>query len=130
MPWIAGATLTGLAIYCISRIIRFWGSDSWTLTSGKVVSYDKPTYMGSSRSGTCFTQVRYSYTVEDHEYSGTWLTPTLRNLEALNAFLEKELPVGKQVSVRYKQGRPGRSVMADAPEVQPEPVVMETDFNV
>jgi len=130
VPWIAGISMTGLVIYCVSRIIRYWGSDSWTLTSGEVLSYDNPTYTGSSHFGPCFTQVRYSYTVDEREYSGAWLTPSLRNLEALNAFLEKELPVGKEVSVRYKPGRVGRSVMADAPELDPEPVVMKTDFNV
>ena len=80
--------------------------------------------------GTCFTQVRYSYSVDNREYSGSWLTPTLRNLEALNDWLEKELPVGKQVSVRYRPGKPGRSVMVDGPELQPEPVVLKTNFNM
>ena len=41
VPWITGITLTGLVIYWISRIIRYWGSDSWTLTSGKVERYDR-----------------------------------------------------------------------------------------
>ncbi|HET7206892.1 MAG TPA: DUF3592 domain-containing protein [Terriglobales bacterium] len=129
VPWITGITLTGLVIYWITRVIHYWGSDSWTLTSGKVDKYDSPTYM-NTRSGSCFTQVRYSYTVDDHDYSGAWLTPALRNLEALNQFLERELPVGKQVQVRYKPGKPGRSVLADGPELEPEPVVMKTDFNV
>ena len=130
VPWITGITLTGLVIYWISRIIRYWGSDSWTLSSGRVERYDNPTYMGDTRKGTCFTQVRYSYSVDNHEYSGAWLTPALRNLEALNEWLKKELPLGKEVSVRYKPGKPGRSVMVDGPELQSEPVVMETDFNV
>jgi hypothetical protein len=86
--------------------------------------------MSDTRKDTCFTQVRYSYLVDDHEYSGAWLTPTLRTLEALNEWLEKELPVGKEVNVRYKPGKPGRSVMVDGPELQPEPVVMKTDFNL
>jgi hypothetical protein len=42
VPWIAGITSTGLAIYWISTIIRYWDTDSWTLTSGKVVDYDRP----------------------------------------------------------------------------------------
>src|SRR5689334_15524197 len=96
VPWMAGITLTALVIYWISRIIRYRGSDSWTLTSGKVERYDKPTYMNSSTRGSCFTQVRYSYSVDDREYSGAWLTPTLGNLGLLNEWLEKELPVGKQ----------------------------------
>lgn len=128
VPWIAGITFTGLVIYWISRIVRYRNSDAWTLTSGRVENYDKPTHM-NAHAGSCFTQVRYSYSVENTEYSGTWLTPTLRNLEALNAFLEKELPLGKTVSVRYKPGKPGRSVMLDGPEVEPEAVVMKTDFN-
>jgi hypothetical protein len=130
VPWIAGITLTCLVIYWISRIFRYWGSNSWTLTAGKVERYDRPTYMNNVRTGTCFTQVRYKYSVGDHEYSGSWLTPTLRNLTALNEWLAKELPVGKEVSVRYKPGMPDRSVMVDGPELQPQPVVMETDFNV
>ena len=129
VPWIMGIILTGLVIYWISRVIRYWGSDSWTLTSGKVERYDKPTYMSDTCKGTCFTQVRYSYSVDEVEYSGSWLTPTLRNLEALNEWLEKELPVGKQVNVRYKPGKPERSVMVDSPELQPEPLVLKTDFN-
>jgi len=124
-----GITLTGLVIYWMSRIIRYLGRASWTLTQGNVESYDDPTYMNHTREGTCFTQVRYSYSVDEHEYSGSWLTPTLRNLKALNGWLQNELPVGKQVTVRYKPGNPGRSVM-DGPELQPEPVVMKTDFNV
>jgi len=80
VPWITGITLTGLVIYWISRIIRYWGSDSWTLTSGKVERYDRPTYMSDTRKGMCFTQVRYSYLVDDHEYLGARLTPTLRTL--------------------------------------------------
>lgn len=129
VPWIAATTLTGLLIYCISRIIRYWGSDSWTITSGKVVNYDRPTYVNTAR-GTCFTQVRYSYAVDDHDYTGAWLSPALRNVQALNEFLQQELPVGKEVHVRYKPGKPFRSVMVDGPELQPEPVVMKTDFNV
>jgi hypothetical protein len=130
VPWITGISLTGLVIYWMSRVIRYWGSDSWTLTSGKVEKYDKPSYMGDTRKGACFTQVRYRYTVNDYEYLGAWLTPVLRNLEALNEFLAKELPVGKEVSVRYKPGNPGRSVLADGPELEPDPVVMKTDLNV
>jgi hypothetical protein len=86
--------------------------------------------MGDARKGSCFSQVRYSYTVDDHEYSGAWLTPVFRNLEALNEFLAKELPVGKEVSVRYKPGNHGRSVLADCPELEPDPVVIKTNFNV
>ena len=130
VPWISGIAFTGLVIYWISRIIRYSGRNSWTLTSGKVESYDHPTYMNHTAQGTCFTQVRYGYLVDEHMYSGVWLTPTLRNVTALNEWLESELPVGKEVSVRYKPGKPGRSVMVDGPELQPEPVVMKTDFNV
>src|SRR6185312_4354096 len=130
VPWIGGITLIGLVIYSVSRVMRYWGSDSWTLTSGTVESYDKPTYMSDSTKGTCFAQVRYSYSVDDLEYSGSWLTPTLRNLEALNGWLEAELPVGKQVSIRYNPGTPERSVMVDGPELQPDPVVLKTNFNV
>jgi hypothetical protein len=130
VPWITGITLTGLVIYWMSRVIRYWGSDSWVLTSGKVERYDKPRYMSDTRKGMCFTLVRYGYSIDDREYSGSWLTPTLRNLEALNGWLEKELPIGKQVTVRYKPGKPGRSVMVNGPELQPEPLVLKTDFNV
>jgi uncharacterized protein DUF3592 len=113
-PWIMGISLTGFFIYCLIMLIKYWDSDSWTLTSGKVERYDKPTYM-DNRAGTCFTQVRYSYEVDGREYSGAWLTPYLRNLQALNDFLAKELPVGKDVNVRYKPRKPGRSVMTDGP---------------
>jgi len=130
VPWIIGIFFTGLVIYWMSRIIRYWSSDSWTLTSGKVEGYDKPTYVGETRKGMCFSLVRYSYSVDQCEYSGSWLTPTLRNVETLNEWLEKELPPGKQVSVRYKPGKPGRSIMVDAPELRPQPVVLKTDFNV
>lgn len=130
VPWITGTILAGLVIYWISRIIRYSGSGSWTLTSGKVEKYDRPTYMSDTRKGPCFTQVRYRYLVDDHEYSGAWLTPTLQTLEALNEWLDKELPMGKDVSIRYKPAKPGRSLMVDGPELQPEPVVMKTDFNV
>ena len=37
---------------------------------------------------------------------------------------------GKQVSIRYKPGKPERSVMVDGPELQPEPVILKTDLNV
>jgi len=47
-----------------------------------------------------------------------------------NEFLAKELPAGKEVSVRYKPGNHGRSVLADCPELEPDPVVMKTNFNV
>lgn len=130
VPWIAGITFTCLVIYWISRIFRYWGSNSWTLTVGKVERYDTPTYMNNTRKGTCFTQVRYSYSVSDSEYSGAWLTPTLRNVVALEEWLAKELPVGKEVSVRYNPRKPARSVLADGPGLQPEPVVMETNLNV
>ena len=39
VPWIGGITLIGLVIYSVSRVMRYWGSDSWTLTSGTVESY-------------------------------------------------------------------------------------------
>ena len=83
-----------------------------------VESYDKPTYMSASTKGTCFTQVGDNHPVDDLEYSGSWLTPTLRNLEALNGWLKAELPVGKQVSIATT---PERSVMVVGPEPQPDP---------
>jgi hypothetical protein len=43
-PWIMGISLTGFAIYCVTMLIRYWNSDSWALTSGKVEQYDKPTW--------------------------------------------------------------------------------------
>jgi hypothetical protein len=86
--------------------------------------------MTHTRRGTCFTQIRYSYAVDDRDYIGAWLSPSLPNLEALNEFLQRELPVGKEVHVRYKPGKPGRSVLVEGPELQPEPVVMNTNFNM
>ena len=104
---------TCLVIHSISRLFKYWGSNSWTLTVGKLEEYDTPTYMNNMGKGTCFTQVRYSYSVNDRKYSGAWLTPTLRNAVALEEWLAKELRVGKEVSLRYNPRKPGRSVLAD-----------------
>ena len=122
-----GISLTGFVIYCLIMLIKYWDSDSWTLTSGKVERYDKPTYM-DNRAGMCFTQVRYRYEVDGREYSGAWLTPYLRNLQALNDFLTKELPVGKDVNVRYKPRKPGRSVMTDGPVPEREDALIQLNL--
>jgi hypothetical protein len=81
-----------------------------------------------NRAGMCFTQVRYSYEVDGRQYLGAWLTPYLRNLQALNEFLVKELPVGKEVNVRYKPRKPGRSVMADGPVPKRDGALIELNL--
>lgn len=116
-----------LVIYCLTMLIRYRGSGSWTLVSGKVETYDKPTYDDGSRR-VCYTTVRYSYSVDDHQYSGGWMTPFVRNLPALNEFLAAELPIGKIVDVRYDPGKTNRSVLAEPPSLPPSELVMKTDF--
>jgi hypothetical protein len=76
----------------------------------------------------CYTTVKYSYSVDDHDYSGAWMTPFLRNLTALNEFLAAELPIGKTVDVRYNPRKANRSVLDDSPTVPPPEIVMKTDF--
>jgi len=116
-----------IVIYCITMFIRYRRSDSWTLASGNVESYDKPTYDDGSMS-VCYTTVRYSYSFDDHQYRGGWMTPFARNLPALNEFLAAELPIGKKVDLRYNQAKPNRSVLADPPSLPPREIVMKTDF--
>lgn len=125
--WVILVTIGGIAIYCATMFVRYHGSRSWSLTSGKIESYDKVTYVNTA-AGTCFTNVRYSYSVDDDYYSGVWFTPILRNLAALNQFLAAKLPVGKSVDVRYKPGA-GRSVLAEPPAPAPDEVVMKTNFS-
>jgi Protein of unknown function (DUF3592) len=125
--WVLLLGTIGIVIYCITMFIRYRGSGSWTLISGKVESYDKPTYDDGSRS-VCYTMVRYSYSVDDHQYFGGWMTPFLRNVPALNEFLAAELPIGKIVDVRYNPKQANRSVLADPPLLPPSEIVMKTDF--
>jgi hypothetical protein len=125
--WVLLLGTTAIVIYCVTMFIRYRRSDSWTLVAGKVESYDKPTYDDGSMS-VCFTTVRYSYSVDEHQYSGGWMTPFLRNLPALNEFLAAELPIGKIVDVRYSPGKTRRSVLADPPSLPPSEIVMKTDF--
>jgi hypothetical protein len=117
----------GIMIYCIVMCVRYRGSGSWTLVSGKVESYGKPTYDDGSMS-VCYTTVQYSYSVENSNYSGAWTTPFLRNLAALNEFLAAELPLGKIVDVRYNPNKPNRSVLDDPPLLPAPEIVMKTDF--
>ena len=114
--------------YCIVMLVRYRGSGSWPVTSGRVESYDRPTYM-NARRGVCFTSVRYSYSVGASDYRGGWLTPQLRNEAALTEFLEKEMPVGKSVEVRYKPEAPNRSELANPPELTSRDVVQQTKFS-
>jgi hypothetical protein len=117
----------GIAIYCMVMFIRYVGSDSWTLVEAKIERYDQPTYVDGSMS-VCYTTVRYSYSVDEHQYSGGWMTPFVRTLPALNEFLAAELPIGKIVDVRYKPGKTDRSVLADPPSLPASEIVMKTDF--
>jgi Protein of unknown function (DUF3592) len=126
--WVLLLGTVSIAIYCIVMFVRYRGSGSWTLVSGKVEGYGKPTYDDGSMS-VCYTTVKYSYLVEDRDYSGAWMTPFLRNLTALNEFLAAELPVGKAVDVRYNPNKPNRSVLDDPPSVPAPEIVMKTDFN-
>ena len=125
--WIIAGGTAVIATYCIVMFLRYRGSDSWALVTGKVKSYDKPTYGHGGRSA-CYTTVRYNYSVDDHEYSGGWMTPFVRDLPALNEFLAAELPIGKFVDVRYKPGKTNRSVLADPPSLPASEIVMKTDF--
>jgi hypothetical protein len=125
--WVLLLGTIGIVIYCIVMFVRYRGSGSWTLVSGKVESYGKPTYDDGSMS-VCYTIVKYRYSVEDCDYSGAWITPFLRNLTALNDFLATELPVGKAVDVRFNPKKPNRSVLDDPPSVPPPEIVMKTDF--
>jgi hypothetical protein len=125
--WVLLLGTTGIVIYCITMFIRYRGSDSWTLVSGKIEGYAKPTFDDGSMS-VCYTTVKYSYSVDDHDYSGAWMTPFLRNLTALNEFLAAELPIGKTVDVRYNPRKANRSVLDDSPTVPPPEIVMKTDF--
>jgi hypothetical protein len=84
----------------------------------------------NARRGVCFTSVRYSYSVGACDYRGGWLTPQLRNEAALTEFLEKEMPVGKSVEVRYKPDAPNRSELANPPELTSEHVVQQTKFSL
>jgi hypothetical protein len=45
--------------------------------------------------------------------------------QPINSGLASQFPT----HVRYKPGKPGRSVMVDGPVLEPEPIVMKTDFN-
>lgn len=124
--------LAGIAAiigYCIVIVVRYRGSGSWPITSGRIESYDRPSYMGDSSSGVCFTSVRYSYSVGACDYRGSWLSPQLRNEAALKEFLEKELPVGKSVEVRYKPSAPKRSELGNPPEVAPEEIIQQTKLS-
>ena len=58
--WVILVTIAGIAIYCTTMFVRYRGSDSWSVTSGKIESYDKVTYV-STAAGTCFTNVKYSF---------------------------------------------------------------------
>ena len=123
---IAGAAV--IAGYCALMIVRYRGAASWPITQGNIKSYDRPSYMGGGR-GVCFTSVRYSYSVSACDYAGAWLTPQLRNEAALKEFLEKELPVGKAVEVKYKPNAPHRSELANPPEIPAEEIVQQTKFS-
>ena len=122
------AGTAGIVGYCIVMIVRYRGSGSWPITSGRIESYDRPTYM-NTHAGVCFTSVRYSYSVGACEYRGSWLSPQLRNDAALKEFLEQELPVGKSVEVRYKPSAPKRSELANPPEVAPVELLQQTKFS-
>jgi Protein of unknown function (DUF3592) len=125
--WVLFLGTTGIVIYCITMFIRYRGSDSWIPVSGKVEGYGKPTFDDGSMS-VCYTTVKYSYSVDDRDYSGAWMTPFLRNLTALNEFLAAELPIGKTIDVRYNPRKANRSVLDDPPSVPPPEIVMKTDF--
>src|SRR5438094_86547 len=94
VSWVVLAGSAVIVTYCITMFVRYRGSDSWSVVPGKVEGYDKVTYVKTA-AGTCFTNIRYSYSVDDEYYSGAWLSPTLRNLTALNEFLAAQLPIGK-----------------------------------
>jgi hypothetical protein len=108
-------------------LVRYQGSGSWPTAPGKVESYGRITYM-KAKAGTCYGSVRYSYSVGADYYSGEWLTPIVRNRTALEEFLEKELPVGKSIVVRYKPGAPDRSQLEDAPAL-PTDEILQTKFD-
>ena len=123
------AGIAAIVGYCVVIVVRYRGSGSWPITSGRIESYDRPSYMGDSSSGACFTSVRYSYSVGACDYRGSWLSPQLRNQGAMKEFLEKELPVGKSVEVRYKPSAPKRSELANPPEVAPDEIIQQTKFS-
>jgi hypothetical protein len=123
------AGTAGIVGYWIVMLVRYRGSGSWPITSGRIESYDRASYMGDSSSGVCFTSVRYRFSVGACDYRGSWLSPQLRNDAALKEFLEKELPVGKSVEVRYKPSAPKRSELANPPEVAPEESLQQTKFS-
>lgn len=114
VTWIAVTVAFFVAMYFVVRLVRYGRSANWPETAARVESYGRYRHLDDNgASSLSFVDVAYSYSVKDSFYSGQFLSPTLRNDAALTAFLEKTLPIGKSVTVRYNPKHPERSILSD-----------------
>jgi hypothetical protein len=107
--WIVGgATVVGV-FYTAIMIFRYRGSDRWPASDGKIESRIEVRSAGNH--GLYYGVLSYSYQVADEYYSGEWMTPSFAKRSDVSEFVEKQMPKGTKVTVKYDPRHPDRSVL-------------------
>jgi Protein of unknown function (DUF3592) len=107
--WMLCAAVVAGVIYTLIMAFRYPGSEAWPATDGLIENMIEIRTVGNH--GPYYGVLSYSYEVADEYYSGEWSTPTFRKRSEVSEFVEKRIPKGTKVTVKYDPAHPDRSVL-------------------
>ena len=107
--WILGAAVVLGFVYTVIMVRRYRHSDVWPAADGLIEALIEIRTVGNH--GLYYGVLSYSYEVADEYYSGEWSTPTFRKRSEVSEFVEKRIPKGTKVTVKYDSAHPERSVL-------------------
>jgi hypothetical protein len=107
--WILGGAVAGGIVYTVIMVVRYRHSPTWPAADGKIESLIEVRSAGNH--GPYYGVLSYSYQVADEYYSGEWMTPWFPKRSDVSEFVEKQMPKGTKVTVKYDPRHPDRSVL-------------------
>jgi hypothetical protein len=107
--WILGAAVVLGVIYTVIMVRRYRHSDVWPTAEGLIEALIEIRSVGNH--GPYYGVLSYSYEVADEYYSGEWTTPTFAKRPDVSEFVEKQMPKGTKVLVKYDPAHPERNLL-------------------
>lgn len=105
----------------VMRMVQIFRSSSWPTVTGKVTdsTYQKAGY------GCDVAEISYKYRVDGELYTGMYVKPFISNVHGEDYIAR--LPVGTELVLRVKPGKPSISVMDKHGLVSPTPATRQSD---
>lgn len=107
--WVLGGAVAGGIVYTVIMVVRYRDSPTWPAADGKIESLIEVRSAGNH--GPYYGVLSYSYPVADEYYSGEWMTPSFAKRSDVSELVEKQMPKGTKVTVKYDPRHPDRSVL-------------------